>query len=72
MLPTIDRLKLLHELWARKLSDDTVEAVVQILESTRINQGHEAAEAKAKELRLLIETEISEEELLKKLKEVQK
>ena len=66
-IATIERLKLMHELWARKLFDTTIEAVVQIIERTRINQGHNEAEAKSKEIRLLIETEISEAELLQKL-----
>lgn len=70
MIPIIERSKLMRAEWARNFSDTTTETITQIIVSTRINQGHEAAEAKAKELRLLIETEISEEELLKKLKEV--
>ncbi len=65
--PTIDRLKLMHELWERKLSDTTIEAIVQVLESTRINQGHPRAEEVAKEIRGLIEGGLDETELLKKL-----
>ena len=67
---TIDRLKLMHELWARNLSNTTIEAIVQVVENTRIAQGHSKAEAKAKELRLLIESEISETEILKKLNQM--
>lgn len=66
-MPTIDRLKLMHEVWEKKLSDGMVEAIVQIVERTRINQGHLAAEEKAKKIRELIEQELSEAELLQKL-----
>ena len=69
-IPTIDRLKLMHEVWERKLSDDMVETIVQIIESTRINQGHLAAEEKAKEIRELIEQEPSEAVLLQKLDQI--
>ena len=69
-IPTIDRLKLLHELWERSLSDVVIEAVVQNIEYIRKNQGHSAAESKAKEIRLLIETGITESELLKQLKQM--
>ena len=65
--PTIDRLLLFHEVFSRGFSDDTVEVITQIIESTRINSGHFAAEAKAKEIRLFIESDISEAELLDKI-----
>lgn len=65
---TIERLKLMHELWARNLSDTTIEAIVQIMESMRTEQGH--SEAEAKEIRELIETGISEAELLKTLNQI--
>ena len=70
--PTIDRLLLMHELWERKLSDTTIEAVVQIIERTRIEQGHSKAEAVAKEIREIIETENSESGVLKKLNQMKK
>ena len=66
-IPTIERLKLMHELWKRKFSNTTIEAITQIIESTRINRGHLAAEEKAKEIRELIEQELSEAVLLQKL-----
>lgn len=66
--PVIERLKLMHERLERNFSDDTQEAITQIIESLRINQGHHAAEAKAKEIRELIESGLSEAELLQKIK----
>ena len=66
-LPTIERVLLMHEEFARGFSDTTTEAITQIIESTRINSGHFAAEAKAKEIRMLIESDISEAELLDKI-----
>ena len=66
-LPTIERLLLMHEISARGLSDDALEAITQIIESTRINSGHFAAESKAKEIRQLIESDISEIELMEKI-----
>ena len=66
-LPTIERVLLTHEEFARGFSDNTTEVITQIIESTRINNGHLAAEAKAKEIRLLIENNISEAELLDKI-----
>ena len=68
-LPTIERLLLMHEILVRGLSDDALEAITQIIESTRINSGHFAAESKAKEIRQLIESDISEVELLNKISE---
>ena len=69
-IPTIDRLNLLHELWKLNLSDTAIEAVVKLLENTRIEQGHEKAELIAKEILSLIQTEISETELLEKLNQM--
>ena len=66
-LPTIERVRLMHEEIARGFSDATTEAITQIIESTRINSGHFAAETKAKKIRLLIEDNISEAELLEKI-----
>ena len=65
--PTIERVLLMHEEFARGFSDTTTESITQIIESTRINNGHFAAEAKAKEIRKLIESDISEAELLDKI-----
>ena len=65
--PVIERLKLMHERLERNFSDTTQEAITQIIESLRINQGHGAAEAKAKEIRELIEAGLGETELLKKI-----
>ena len=69
-LPTIERVLLTHEEFARGFSDTTIEAITQIIESTRINSGHFAAEAKAKEIHLLIKSNISEVELMEKLREI--
>ena len=66
-LPTIERVRLMHEEFARVFSDNTTEVITQIIESTRINNGHFAAETKAKEIRLLIENNVSEAELLDKI-----
>ena len=67
-MQTIERLKLMHELVKRKLSRNAIETVVQIVEATYNASGYEKAEAKAKEIRELLESGISEAELLKKLK----
>ena len=66
-IPTIERVRLMHEEFARGFSDNTTEVITQIVESARINNGHFVAEAKAKEIRLLIENNISEAELLDKI-----
>ncbi len=66
-IQTIERIKLMHEEFARKFSDTTVEAITQIIESVRINSGHDKAEEEAKEIRELIESGIDETELLKML-----
>ena len=68
-IPTIERVRLMHEEFARGFSDNTTEVITQIIESTRINNGHFAAEAKSKEIRLLIESGISEAELINKISE---
>lgn len=69
MLPNVEQFKLFRAKGARNFSESTNEIITQILLSTRTNQGYGAAEEKAKEIRLLIESDISEEELVKKLKE---
>ena len=66
-IQTIERVKLLHEEFERNFSDATMEVITQILESVRINAGHDKAEKEAKEIRELIESGIEETELLKKL-----
>ena len=68
--PVIERLKLMHERLARNLSNTTEESITQIIENTRKNSGHVQAEAKAKEIRLLIESEISEAELVQKIEQM--
>ena len=68
-IPIIDRSKLMRTLWARNWSDTAVEKIAKVIGNTRIESGHEAAEAKAKEIRELIESGLSEAELLKKLEE---
>ena len=68
--PVIERLKLMHERLVRNFSDETSEAITQIIESTRIHQGHLQAEAKAKEIRTLIEEELDEAELMKRLNQM--
>ena len=67
-MQTIERLKLMHELVKRNLSRKAIETVAQIVEATYNAHGYARAEAKAKEIRELIETGIGESELLKKLK----
>ena len=66
--PTLERILLLHELWERKLSDDTVDIVADIVARTRIEQGHLEAEAISKEIHEILDTGISESELIRKLK----
>ena len=65
--PVIERLKLMHEELVRNFSDTTMEAITQIIESTRINQGHTKAEETAKAIRELIEAGLTEAELVKKI-----
>ena len=67
-MQTIERLKLMHELVKRKLSRNAIEKVSQTVESAYNASGYEKAEAKAKEIRELLESGIGEAELLKKLK----
>jgi uncharacterized membrane-anchored protein len=67
-MQTIERLKLMHELVKRKSSRNAIENVVQIVEATYNAHGYAKAEAKAKDIRELLESGISESELLKKLK----
>ena len=69
-IPTIERLKLMHEVLARNFSNTTTEAITQIIESTRINQGHIKAEATAKAIRELIEAGLTEAELVKKIQQI--
>ena len=64
---TIERVKLMHEEFERNFSDTTVELITHILESVRINEGHQQAEKEAKEIRELIESEINEADLLTRL-----
>lgn len=68
--PVIERLLLMHEELERNFSDTTTEAITQIIKSTRIDQGHEAAEARAKEIRELIEDGLSETQLMQKLNQM--
>ncbi len=65
-----ERLRLMRELWEMNLSDTTIEAIVQIIESTRIKQGHNEAEAKALKIRTKIEEGISEAQILEFLKQI--
>ena len=67
-MQTIERLKLMHELVKRKLSRNAIEKVSQTVEAAYNTHGYAKAEAKAKEIRELLESGISEGELLKKLK----
>ena len=66
----IERSKLMRSEWDRAFSDTTMDAITQIIVSVRQEKGHSAAESKAKEIRLLIETGITESELLKQLKQM--
>ena len=68
--PVIERLLLMHEELERNFSDTTTEAITQIIESTRIDQGHEAAEVRAKKIRELIEDGLSETQLMQKLNQM--
>ena len=68
--PVIERLKLMHEELARNFSNTTTEAITQIIERTRLEQGHSKAESVAKEIREIIETENSESGVLKKLNQM--
>ena len=65
-----ERVRFTHEMLERNLSDTTIEVVAQIMENTRKEQGHGEAEIKAKEIRMLIETGLSEQSLLWKLKQM--
>ena len=66
-MQTIERLKLMHELVKRKLSRKTIETIAKFIENTFNAYGYVKAEEKAKQIRELIETGISEAELLRKL-----
>ena len=65
-----ERVRLTHELLVRNMSDTTIEAVAKIMESMRKENDYRETEAevKAKEIRELIETGLSEKLLLEKLK----
>ena len=63
----IERSKLMRAEWARNFSNITMDAITDILVTAREEKGHDEAEAIAKEIRLLIETGISEIELMEKL-----
>ena len=63
----IERSKLHRIEWSMELSDTTHEAITQSVEYARINFGHNKAEEVAKEIRELIESRISETELLNKV-----
>ena len=71
-VPTIERLKPMHERFVRNFSDATNEMITQIIEYTRIHLGHVSAEEVAKEIRERIESGISETELLPKLEQIHK
>ena len=66
-IQTIERIRLMHDVFERKFSDATTEVITQIIESIRMNAGHDKAEEEAKKLRELIESGIDETELLKKI-----
>ena len=65
-----ERLKLMHELWEKNLSDTTIEAVVRAIENTRVSQGHREAEQKAIELKAIVDSSKTEQELLQKLNQL--
>ena len=70
-IQVIERSKLLRAEWARNYSDNTTDIITDIIVKARESKGHDAAEAVAKEIRLLIESGISEEELLDKLDQIE-
>jgi len=68
-IPVDERIELLYTICTkRNCSWNISEETGRIIQNTGRQFGSQAAEAKAKELRELIETDITEEELLKKLK----
>lgn len=69
-IQVIERSKLLRTLWQSKFSADTQDTLSFVIGTIRQAKGHDAAEAKAKEIRLLMESGINEEELLEKLEEI--
>ena len=70
-IPTHERALLLEAFSLRKdLSQSTLVEIAKTIKNIGLKSGSEAAEAKAREIRELIETGISEAELLKKLTEM--
>ena len=68
--PVRERLLLTRIELGKNFSNITTETITRILKNIRVNHGHKAAEAKAKEIRKLIESGLSEAELLKILKQM--
>ncbi len=69
IIKTHERALLLETFLKRAdLSESTEESISIIIRDTLRKSGSEAAESKAKEIRETLETEITEKELLKKLK----
>ena len=66
--PTMERWTLCHIFLEKKFSRTMINEIISIIGDIRVNQGHEAAEAKAKEIKELIDKGLSEAELLKRIK----
>lgn len=65
---TIERASLLKTFSEINLSQNCLLEISKIIKNTRETKGQQMAENKAKELRLMIETCKSEQEVLEKLK----
>ena len=69
-METHQRALLLKACMEQRPSLSTQEKISQVIKNSRETKGHNEAEAKAKEIRLLMETGIRETELLKKLNQM--
>ena len=63
-METHQRALLLKATMEKKLSVPTQEKISQVIKNIREKQGHDQAEAKAKEIRLMLESANSEAEFL--------
>ena len=66
--PIMERWTLWRKFSEKRSSHTLIEEITRVLVDLRVNQGHEAAEAKAKEIKELIDKGLSEAELLKRIK----
>jgi len=67
-VPTAERASLLETFLTVDFSLNTEEKISEAIKNTCLKSGSEVAEAKAKEIRLLIESGMSESEILEALK----